>query len=111
MKLKYKIPLCVLAVCGLIILGLSVTVNFNVSITPRPQASLPATPEAYEARAADESNKGEIDQAIDDLTKAIQLKPNDAFAYAHRAMSRVLKGEYEPAAADINKAIQLKPND
>ena len=54
--------------------------------------------------------KGEIERAITDYTKVIQLKPDDPDAYYSRAMAYSSKGEIERAITDYTKTIQLKPD-
>ena len=54
--------------------------------------------------------KGDYDRALQDYTKAIDLKPNDAEAYNNRGGAYYLKEEYESAIVDFTKAIQLKPD-
>ena len=52
--------------------------------------------------------KGEFDLAIEDFTKAIELKPDYAIAYNNRGSVYRSKGEHDLAIEDCNKAIQLK---
>ena len=47
-------------------------------------------------------NKSEVDRAIGDYTKAINLKPNYANAYNNRGVAYYGKGDYEKAIADFN---------
>ena len=54
--------------------------------------------------------KGEVDRAITDFDKAIQLKSDYADAYYNRSIAYDVKGEVDRAAEDYNKAIQLNPN-
>ena len=56
------------------------------------------------------TTKAEIDRAIEDYTKAIELKPNLAEAYNNLGAAYSDKGEYDRAVADYTKAIELKPN-
>ena len=64
----------------------------------------------YNNRGIDYGKKGEPDLAIEDFTKAIELKPDYAFAYNNRGAVYRDKGEYEQAIEDCSKAIQLKPD-
>jgi tetratricopeptide (TPR) repeat protein len=57
-----------------------------------------------------DQDKKELDSAIEDLTNAIQLKPNDAEAYNKRATLYHVKGIYDLAINDYDKAIELKPD-
>ena len=45
------------------------------------------------------------------LTKAIELKPDDASAYNNRGILRRSKGDLDGAIADFTKSIELKPDD
>ena len=64
----------------------------------------------YNNRGIDYSEKGEHDLAIKDFTKAIELKPDYAFAYNNRGAVYRDKGEYDRAIEDCSKATQLKPD-
>jgi tetratricopeptide (TPR) repeat protein len=52
----------------------------------------------------------DLDEAINDFTKAIQLKPKYSDAYWGRGMARKMKNEYKEASDDLEKSIQLNPN-
>jgi lipoprotein NlpI len=52
--------------------------------------------------------KGDLDGAIAEFTKAIELKPDYAQAYAIRGLAEQYKGNLEGAIADFTKAIELK---
>ena len=49
-------------------------------------------------------------QAVDDLTKSIELKPNYAEAYGERGKAYNNLGDYQQAIKDCTKAIELKPD-
>ena len=66
---------------------------------------------AYTNRGNAYDDKGEVDRAIADYTKAIALDPNYAFAYNNRGLTYEKKGEIDRAIADYTKAIALDPND
>lgn len=55
--------------------------------------------------------KTNIDHAIADLTKAIELSPLDSNAYLERGGAYALKKDYTNAIADLTKVIELKPRD
>ena len=65
----------------------------------------------YVTRGYAYSGKRQYDLAIADFTRAIQLKPDNAFAYRNRGLAYTLKGQDDLAIADFNRAIQLKPDD
>ena len=48
--------------------------------------------------------------AIEDFTKAIELRPNYAEAYNTRGFASNMLGNYQQALVDCNKAIELKPD-
>ena len=54
--------------------------------------------------------RGHSSEAIQDLTKAIELNPNDADAYAVRGASYISQDEHDQAIQDLTKAIELKPD-
>jgi tetratricopeptide (TPR) repeat protein len=47
--------------------------------------------------------------AIQDITKAIELKPDLASAYLNRSIVKQLKGNWDGSTADFNKAVELNP--
>jgi len=53
--------------------------------------------------------KGDLDGAIADYTKAIELDPRNAAAYNNRGAARKNKGDVDGAIADYDKAIELDP--
>ena len=69
----------------------------------------PDDAEVYNTRGLAYSESGEHDQAIEDFTKAIELKPECAEAYANRGTAYRDKGEMDKAIADYTKSIVLKP--
>jgi tetratricopeptide (TPR) repeat protein len=56
------------------------------------------------------SQAGDPDRAIQDLTRALELKPDDAEAYYRRAGLYAAKGDWDHAIADLSCAIELKPD-
>ena len=75
--------------------GLSVVVNTK-------------DPVFYNNRGIAYGEKGEVDLAIEDFTKAIELKPDYALAYNNRGAVYRSKGEHDLAIEDCNEAIRLK---
>ena len=67
---------------------------------------------AYMNRSAVHAAQKNFDQAIEDATKAIELKLSDprdtAVAYTNRAAAYVGKEEYDKALADTGEAIKAK---
>ena len=62
---------------------------------------------AYHNRGDAYGLKGDIDRAISDYTKAIELNPNYAPAYNSRARAYTRKGDYVRAVDDATKAGEL----
>ncbi|TET37951.1 MAG: tetratricopeptide repeat protein [Planctomycetota bacterium] len=52
---------------------------------------------------------GDLDGAIKDFTKAIQLEPKHVNAYFSRGVTRKMKGDPEGAIEDYDKALMLDP--
>lgn len=64
----------------------------------------------YNTLGSHERQKGNIDAAIADFTKAVELQPDYAVAYNNRGGAERAKGDLGAAVADYTKAIQLKPD-
>ena len=75
-------------------------------------AACDATPDAsdYLALGVEQAREDEYDEAIDSLSKAIELEPEDPDAYYFRGISYYLKDEPDSAIADFDKALELIPN-
>ncbi len=56
-------------------------------------------------------DKGQYNQTIVNLDKAIDLEPNYESAFVNRANTYNRMGQYDKAFADYDKAISLNPND
>ncbi len=65
----------------------------------------------YNNRGAAYGEKGEYDQAISDLNKAIEINPRYNKAYNNRGVVYRRKGQYDRAISDFNKAIEINPLD
>jgi TonB family protein len=63
----------------------------------------------YMKRAETSSEKGDLDAALVDFGKAIELKPDSFDAYFERGMAHLNKRALELAVADLNKAVELNP--
>jgi len=63
----------------------------------------------YDNRRVAKQMKGNLDGAIADYTKAIELDPYDATAHYNRGIAKRAKGNLEGAIADYSRAIELKP--
>ncbi len=51
--------------------------------------------------------KGQFDQAISDISKALEIDPMNAMAYVNRGVAYVNKGQYDLAISDYNKALEI----
>ena len=60
--------------------------------------------ETYYNRGLAHSKKGEVELAIKNYTKAIELKPDYADAYYHRGGAFLRLGEREKAKSDLTTA-------
>ena len=62
---------------------------------------------AYYKRGVAYQFKGDVDRAIADYNKAIELRPGYARAYESRGSAYASKGVYTNAVADVTKATEL----
>ncbi len=54
--------------------------------------------------------RGLADQAIEDYTKAIALKPHEAAPYSGRCIAHLTKHLFDQAIADCSRAIAIRPD-
>jgi tetratricopeptide (TPR) repeat protein len=78
-------------------------VDFDVIVSRSPDH------EAYLNRGLARINAGHPAEAVDDLTKAIALKPDSADAHANRAFALVRLQRLDQALADFDRAIAIDP--
>ena len=52
-----------------------------------------------------------FDAALQDLDKAIQLKPDDGYAYKFRGFAQIGLTQWDKAVADFTIAIHREPDD
>src|SRR5436190_5363014 len=75
----------------------------------------PAEPDASDGdlvnRGIEKAKNGDLDGAIADFDRAIQLDPKDAAIYNNRGLAKQAKGDFNAAIADFNRAIELNPKD
>jgi tetratricopeptide (TPR) repeat protein len=62
---------------------------------------------AYHNRAVAHGLAGDLDNAIADYSKAIEIEPSSASAYENRGHAYAMKGEHDRAAQDQAKADKL----
>src|SRR5262249_50270946 len=67
----------------------------------------PSDATAYQNRAIAYALSGDIDRAIADYTKGIELSPDSVTAYNNRGRAYAAKGDYTRAVADVTKANEL----
>lgn len=64
----------------------------------------------YRSRATQELAANNLDAAMSDLDKALELKPGDAGSYLDKGTIFTRKENYEAALEQYSKAIELNPN-
>jgi len=67
----------------------------------------PQTATDYYNRGVERQNKGDLDEAVADYTKAIELDPKNVSAYNNRGNIREDKGDIRSAAADYTLAVAI----
>jgi len=82
--------------------------------TPKSAAipvSTPTPPDAtfFQKRADASLEKGEVDSALADYNKAVELKADDADLYVSRGRALYSKKAFDQSVKDYDKAIQLSP--
>ena len=65
---------------------------------------------AYNNRGFAYNVLGDYKQAIEDLNRAIEIKPSYADAYNNRGIAYKGLGNYKQAIEDLNRAIEIKPS-
>jgi tetratricopeptide (TPR) repeat protein len=65
--------------------------------------------EQYYRSGISKKAKGDLDGAIADYSKAVEINPRYAEAYANRGLARKTKGDLDGAIADYDEAIALNP--
>ncbi len=74
-----------------------------------PSNSDPKFAYAYYNRGIAKKAKGDIDGAITDYNRAIELDPKYTDAYGNRGNAKQAKGDFDGAITDYNRAIELDP--
>jgi tetratricopeptide (TPR) repeat protein len=64
----------------------------------------------FEMTGVEKANKGDLEGAIADFSRAITLAPDFALAYYDRGTARYSKGDLDGAITDLTNAITLVPN-
>ena len=68
------------------------------------------TAEDHQSRGLSNLELGNYNEAIDDYTKAIKLKPDYAEAFYSRGNSKAKLKDYNGAISDYTKAIEFNPD-
>ncbi len=108
------IILLLLTVAGMVLLNACARQEHMPVTTPstKPVSSLapaPVTAEQYYEQGIALSREGQYEQAIRDLTKAIELDPGYAKAYYERSKIYAYSDEWDKAIADCDRAIEIDP--
>jgi tetratricopeptide (TPR) repeat protein len=91
--------------------------NLPTTTAPAPSVSASAASEDpnikeaqnYIQRARDRSKRQDLDGALADLNRALELDPKNSSAYNDRGVVKKYKHDPDAAAADYNKALELNP--
>ena len=78
--------------------------------TPAPSPTVPLTYEEYFELGIENFANDEIEGAIANISKAIELNSDFVDAYYFRGLIYVLEGEYDKSIADFDKVIELDPD-
>ena len=95
-----------------VIVNAAAVVNPPVQVKQNPTpVSTPPPPDFnfYYNRAMTSSQKGDLDAALVDFSKAIDMKPDSADAFSGRGVANLNKKAFELAIADLTKATELNP--
>jgi tetratricopeptide (TPR) repeat protein len=65
----------------------------------------------YQQRAYSAATNQQFQDAMNDYSEAIKLKPEDARIYEQRAAVEMKLNDYDKALVDYSEAIKLKPNE
>ena len=65
------------------------------------------TAKEYCNQGVAKQKKGDLDGALADYTRAIELNPFDAILYNNRGVAKTAKGNLDSAIADFDRALQL----
>lgn len=77
----------------------------KIDIGPKPNNA-----EGFLNRAGARGSNGDMDGAIADLSRAIELDAKSEPAIYKRGAFKLQKGDYDGAIADLSRAIELSPN-
>ncbi len=69
----------------------------------------PDSPHAYNMRGLAYLQKGELERAVEDFSRAIRIRPRSAIAYNNRGKAFRAQANYMTALKDYNTAIEINP--
>jgi tetratricopeptide (TPR) repeat protein len=90
---------------------------FDVNALPPAQTGTPSVSSAptdaagFMRRGMADASRGELAQAISDLTQACRLEAAEADCHYQRGLAYWRNGQPQPALADFTAAIRLRPQD
>lgn len=115
---KYLLPYAVVAAILMCTVGCGISTSLNptatTNITPTPTVQIHGTivrdADTYYHWAMDYYRHRDLERAILNFNRAIELNPDYADAYRNRASAYAETGDYQQAIRDYNKAIALEPD-
>jgi tetratricopeptide (TPR) repeat protein len=84
--------------------------NKPIDLSKFDMGPKPKDAEGFVQRASGRGFNGDMNGAIADFGRAIELDPTLTSAYYHRGIARLEKGQFDAAIGDLNRAIELSPN-
>lgn len=82
----------------------------QASLAPKNEPE-PTTADGFAGRGANRQTQTDLDGALKDMTRAIELAPGDVRFYKLRAAVHVDRNETSLAITDLNSALKLAPDD
>ncbi len=81
------------------------------SAQPDASPAESASAEDLAQRARVEAARGDLEHAIDDFTRALALRPQEAQYFYERGVARARSKQMDDALADFEQAVKLRPGD
>lgn len=89
------------------LIAVKIQETVHESPSPAPSAATESFGEDLVNAGIEKAKNGEIDEALADFSRAIELNPRDDAPYYNRAQARRLKKDTAGAIADYTRAIEL----
>jgi Flp pilus assembly protein TadD len=83
---------------------------FLFLFSPFPGSVFAETPEQLNNQAINKYKEGKIEEALEDMNRAVLLSPTMAVFYNNRGVIKLKSRDEFGALADYNKTIELKPD-